>query len=106
MKKVYQVNEKHFYQSLGIDYLSALSPFTKRVAYKNKKTALMVAKSILNDHRDLEDTLKIDELKELFDEYDDMMKKAIVSKNYVGVVHKKYGNVKRIVVVVEEIEIQ
>jgi Mg2+/Co2+ transporter CorB len=55
----------------------------------------MVAKSILNDHRDLEDTLKIDELKEL-----------IVSKKHIGVVHKKYGNVQRIVVVVEEIEIQ
>ena len=95
MKKVYQVNEKHFYQSLGVDYLSAISPFTRRVAYKNKKTALMVAKSILNDHRDLNDTLKIDELEELR-----------VSKNCVGVVHKKYGNVQRIVVVVEEIEIQ
>lgn len=95
MKKIYQVNEKHFYQSLGIGYLSAISPFTRRVAYKNKKTAIMVAKSILNDHRDLDDTLKIDELKEM-----------IVSKNYVGVVHKKYGNAERIVVVVEEIELQ
>lgn len=95
MKKVYQVNEKHFFVENGFDYLSAVSPFTKRIAYKNKKTALMVAKSILNDHRDLDDTLKIDELKEM-----------IVSKKYIGVVHKKYGFVKRIVVVVEEIEIQ
>ena len=94
MKKVYQVNEKHFYQSLGIDYLSAISPFTKRVAYKNKKTAIMVAKSILNDHRELDDTLKIDELKEM-----------IVSNNLVGTITKKYGSVYRIVVVVEEIEI-
>lgn len=94
MKKVYQVNEKHFYQSLGIDYLSAISPFTKRVAYKNKKTAIMVAKSILNDHRELDDTLKIDELKEM-----------IVSNNLVGTITKKYGSVCRIVVVVEEIEI-
>lgn len=95
MKKIYQVNEKHFYQSLGVDYLSAISPFTKGIAYKKKNTAIMVAKSILNDHRDLDDTLEIDELKEM-----------IVSKNYVGVIHKKYGNVKRIVVVVEEIEIE
>ena len=95
MKKIYQVNEKHFFVENGFDYLSAVSPFTKGIAYKKKDTAIMVAKSILNDHRDLEDTLKIDELKEL-----------IVSKNYVGVIHKKYGYVKRIVVVVEEIEIE
>ena len=94
MKKIYQVNEKHFYQSLDIDYLSAISPFTKQVAYKNKKNAIMVAKSILNNHRDLSDTLEIDDLKE-----------SIISKNYVGVIHKKYGNIKRIVVVVEEITI-
>lgn len=95
MKKVYQVNEKHYHQSFGVDYVSATSPFTKGIAYKKKETAIMVAKSILNDHRDLDDTLKILELEEL-----------ITSKNYVGAVHKKYGNVQRIVVVVEEIEIQ
>ena len=61
--------------------------------YKEIRTPIFESFNVF--HRDLNDTLKIDELKEM-----------IVSKNYVGVVHKKYGNVQRIVVVVEEIEIQ
>jgi hypothetical protein len=92
MKKIYQVNEKHFFVENGIEYLSAVSPFTKGIAYKDKETAIMVAQSILNDHKDMEDTLEVTDLTKLEN-----------SSNFVGVITKKYGCMKRIVVIVEEI---
>lgn len=95
MKKIYQVNEKHFFISNGFDYLSAVSPFTKGLAYKDKETAMIVAKSILDDHKNLDDTLKVDDLEKLES-----------NNNYVGIIKKKYGFVDRIVIVVEEIEIK
>ena len=95
MKKIYQVNEKHFFVSNGFDYLSAVSPFTKGIAYKDKETAIMVAQSILNDHKDMEDTLNVIDLTKLES-----------NSNLVGAVTKKYGFMERIVVVVEEISLQ
>lgn len=95
MKKIYQVNEKHFFISNGFDYLSAVSPFTKGLAYKDKETAMIVAKSILDNHKNLDDTLKVDDLEKLES-----------NNNYVGIIKKKYGFVDRIVIVVEEIEIK
>lgn len=94
MKKVYQVNEKHFFSQNDVDYLSSVSPFTKGLAYKDKETAISIAKSILNDHKNLEDTLEVNDLKKLES-----------SNNLVGTITKKYGFLNLIVVVVEEIEI-
>ena len=95
MKKIYQVNEKHFFVSNGIEYLSAVSPFTKGLAYKKKEQAIIVANSILNDHKDLADTLDISELE-----------KFGGSNTLVGVITKKYGLIHRIVITIEEIEIK
>ena len=95
MKKIYQVNEKHFFVENGFDYLSAVSPFTKGIAYKDKETAIMVAQSILNDHKDMEDTLEVTDLTKLES-----------NSNLVGTITKKYGFMKRIAVIVEEISIQ
>lgn len=95
MKKIYQVNEKHFFVENGFDYLSAVSPFTKGIAYKDKETAIMVAQSILNDHKDMEDTLEVTDLTKLES-----------NSNLVGTITKKYGIIKRIAVIVEEISIQ
>ena len=95
MKKIYQVNEKHFFVENGFDYLSAVSPFTKGIAYKDKETAIMVAQSILNDHKDMEDTLEVTDLIKLES-----------NSNFVGTVTKKYGFMKRIAVIVEEISLQ
>lgn len=95
MKKIYQVNEKHFFVENGFDYLSAVSPFTKGIAYKDKETAIMVAQSILNDHKNMEDTLEVTDLTKLES-----------NSNLVGTVTKKYGFMKRIAVIVEEISLQ
>ena len=95
MKKIYQVNEKHFFVENGFDYLSAVSPFTKGIAYKDKETAIMVAQSILNDHKNMEDTLEVTDLIKLES-----------NSNLVGTVTKKYGFMKRIAVIVEEISLQ
>lgn len=95
MKKIYQVNEKHFFVENGFDYLSAVSPFTKGIAYKDKETAIMVAQSILNDHKDMEDTLEVTDLIKLES-----------NSNLVGTVTKKYGFMKRIAVIVEEISLE
>lgn len=94
MKKFYQVNEKHFFISNGIEYLSAVSPFTKNCGFKSKEMAISVAKSILDEHKNLADTLEVCDLEKLE-----------TSNNLVGTITKKYGLVYRIVVVVEEIEI-
>ena len=94
MKKIYQVNEKHFFSQNGVDYLNSVSPFTQGFAYKNKETAISIAKSILNEHKNLEDTLEV---------YD--LKKLEFSNNLVGTITKKYGFINFIVVVVEEITI-
>lgn len=56
---------------------------------------MIVAKSILDDHKNLDDTLKVDDLEKLES-----------NNNYVGIIKKKYGFVDRIVIVVEEIEIK
>lgn len=95
MKKIYQVNEKHFFVENGFDYLSAVSPFTKGIAYKDKETAIMVAQSILNDHKNMEDTLEVTDLIKLES-----------NSNLVGTITKKYGFMKRIAVIVEEISLQ
>jgi hypothetical protein len=95
MKKIYQVNEKHFFVSNGFDYLSAVSPFNKGIAYKDKETAIMVAQSILNDHKEMEDTLEVTDLIKLES-----------NSNLVGTITKKYGFMKRIAIIVEEISLQ
>lgn len=95
MKKIYQVNEKHFFVENGFDYLSAVSPFTKGIAYKDKKTAIMVAQSILNDHKNMEDTLEVTDLIQLKG-----------NSTLAGTITKKYGFMKRIAVIVEEISLQ
>jgi hypothetical protein len=95
MKKIYQVNEKHFFVENGFDYLSAVSPFNKGIAYKDKETAIMVAQSILNDHKNMEDTLEVTDLIKLES-----------NSNLAGTITKKYGFMKRIAVIVEEISLQ
>lgn len=95
MKKIYQVNEKHFFVENGFDYLSAVSPFNKGIAYKDKETAIMVAQSILNDHKNMEDTLEVTDLIKLES-----------NSNLAGTITKKYGFMKRIAIIVEEISIQ
>lgn len=95
MKKIYQVNEKHFFVENGFDYLSAVSPFNKGIAYKDKETAIMVAQSILNDHKNMEDTLEVTDLIKLES-----------NSNLAGTITKKYGFMKRIAVIVEEISLE
>lgn len=51
--KAYLVNELHFFISNGTDYLSAVSPFHKNLAYKDVNTAVTLAKNLYNEEKEL-----------------------------------------------------
>ena len=93
MKKIYQVNEKHFFVSNGIEYLSAVSPFTKGLAYKDKETAIMVANGLINGYKEEPDTIEVSNLTE-------------TSIGLIGEVKTKHFMGYRIVITIEEIEIK
>ena len=50
--KIYQVVEKEFYISNGTDYLSAVSPFNKGLAYRKKGIAFSVARNLFNEYKE------------------------------------------------------
>ncbi len=82
-KIIYQVNEKHFYISHNTDYLSAVSPFHKELAYKNKKNALAVFNSLIEDYRN--DAHTINEQKYGADIIQFIMsnKRVVISIDYI-----------------------
>lgn len=90
---MYQVIIKEFFIDNGIEYLSAVSPFSKGLIYKCKALALSVATSILNEYLYDDDTLKVNQL----EQHDDKL---------FGYVIKKYGIVSKIIVEVEEIDVK
>ena len=93
MKKIYQVNEKHFFVTNGIEYLSAVSPFNKGLAYKDKETAIMVANGLIKGYREEQDTIEATDLVET----SIGLMAEIKTKQFIGL---------RIVITIEEIEIR
>ena len=64
--KIYQVVEKEFYISNGTDYLSAVSPFSKGLAYRKKDIAFSVARNLFNDYKETYGNGFVQETKDSF----------------------------------------
>ena len=90
---MYQVNEKHFFVTNGIEYLSAVSPFNKGLAYKDKETAIMVANGLIKGYKEEPDTIEVTDLVETCGNLTAIIK----TKQFMGL---------RIVITIEEIEIR